>query len=239
MARQVILAIDEGTTNSKAVLVARNGTVLSDGSYPVESHYPNPTWVEQDANQIWSSTVAAITACLNSGPAIEIGAVGISNQRESVLAWDRTTGEPLGPAITWQCRRTASACEALRAAGYEKPVIAKTGLPLDPMFPATKIRWLLDNHCHGKAPGSICIGTIDSWLIWKLTGGAIHATDASNAARTQLCNLESGDWDTELCDLFGIDPALLPVIHDSSCVLGQSKGVNGVPDGTPIASIHA
>ncbi len=236
MARKVILAIDEGTTNAKAVLVGRDGHVLSDGSSPVESYYPMSTWVEQDACQIWSSTVAAIAACLKNGPASEISAVGISNQRESVLAWHRTTGEPLGPVITWQCRRTAPACDVLRKAGYEQLIIANSGLPIDPLFPATKIKWLLDNHCQGEALGNICIGTIDSWLIWKLTGGAIHATDASNASRTQLCNLETGDWDTELCELFGVDPAVLPIIHDSSCLFGKIRGLKGVPDGTPVAS---
>ena len=236
MTCQAILSIDEGTTNSKAVLVSESGEVLSSGSCPVETHHPKPGWVEQEADQIWSSSIAAITNCLEGHPSIEIRAIGISNQRESVLAWSRTTGKPLGPVITWQCRRTAPACDALRVAGHENEVIAKTGLPVDPLFPSTKIRWLLDNHCQGEAIGNICFGTVDSWLIWKLTGGTIHATDASNAARTQLYNIGSGEWDTGLCELFGIDPALLPAVYDSSCTFGKTRDTARLPDGIPIAS---
>lgn len=236
MASQAILAVDEGTTNSKAALVSESGGILSGGSCPVETRHPMPGWVEQDAEQIWSSTVAAINCCLEKLPDTEIRAIGISNQRESVLAWSRTTGEPLGPLITWQCRRTAPACDALRAAGHEDEVTARTGLPIDPLFPATKIRWLLDNHCQHEAIANICMGTVDSWLIWKLTGGAIHATDASNAARTQLYNIGSGEWDAHLCDLFGIDPELLPAVHDSSCIFGNTRDVSGLPDGIPVAS---
>ena len=236
MAVRSILAIDEGTTNSKAVLVSRKGETLSRGACGVETRHPNPGWVEQDASQIWSSTVAAITACLKSAPASEISAIGISNQRESVLAWSRKTGKPLGPVITWQCRRTAPVCDALRVAGHEGVIISKTGLPIDPLFPASKARWLLDNHCQGGAGEDICIGTVDSWLVWNFTGGAIHATDASNAARTQLYNIRTGEWDAELCDLFGIDPAQLPVVLDSSCAFGETRHVDGLPDGIPIAS---
>ena len=236
MACRTILAIDEGTTNSKAVLVSGSGEVLSGGACSVETRHPKPGWVEQNADRIWSSTVAAIAACLKSAPASEVSAVGISNQRESVLAWSRTTGKPLGPVITWQCRRTAPACDALRNAGHEDVVINKTGLPLDPLFPASKARWLLDNHCQGEAGEDICIGTVDSWLVWKFTGGAIHATDASNAARTQLYNIRTGEWDAELCDLFGIDSARLPVVLDSSCAFGETRDVDGLPDGIPIAS---
>ncbi|MDE2914043.1 MAG: FGGY-family carbohydrate kinase [Paracoccaceae bacterium] len=236
MAVRSILAIDEGTTNSKAVLVSTRGEVLSRGACSVETRHPKPGWVEQDASQIWSSTVSAIAACLKSAPASEVSAVGISNQRESVLAWSRTTGKPLGPVITWQCRRTAPACDALRNAGHEDVIISKTGLPLDPLFSASKARWLLDNHCQCEAGADICIGTVDSWLVWNFTGGAIHATDASNAARTQLYNIKTGEWDAELCDLFGIDPAWLPVVLDSSCAFGETRHVDGLPDGIPIAS---
>ncbi len=236
MAGRTVLAIDEGTTNSKAVLVSDDGSILSSGSCPVETLHPSPGWVEQDAGKIWSSTVAAIASCLGNRPDAEISAVGISNQRESVLAWSRATGEPLGPVITWQCRRTSAACEALRVAGHEGAVMARTGLPLDPLFPATKARWLLENHCRRQPEGDICIGTVDSWLIWKLTGGAVHATDASNAARTQLYDIRSGEWDRELCDLFGVDPSLLPAVRDSSCLFGRTRSVDGLPEGIPVAS---
>ena len=236
MASPAILAIDEGTTNAKAVLVSDSGRVLSAESRAVENRYPMPGWVEQDATEIWSSAVAAVNGCLKKRPGIEIRAIGISNQRESVLAWNRTTGEPLGPAITWQCRRTAPACDALRAAGHENEVTARTGLPIDPLFPATKIRWLLDNCCQDEAIANICIGTVDSWLIWKLTGRAIHATDASNASRTQLYDIRNGEWDAGLCDLFGIAAEILPAVRDSSCVFGKTKDFAGLPDGIPVAS---
>ena len=236
MVGQAILAIDEGTTNAKAVLVSARGQILSNGSCPVDIRHPKPGWVEQNAEQIWSSTMAAIADCRKDHPDIGIRAIGISNQRESVLAWHRRTGEPLGPVITWQCRRTALACDSLRDAGVEDRIIAATGLPIDPLFPSGKIRWLLDNCCQGESASDICIGTVDSWLIWKLTGGAVHATDASNAARTQLFNIGSGKWDADLCDLFGVDPGLLPDVRDSSCLFGRTRGAAGLPDGLPIAS---
>lgn len=234
MKRDVILAIDEGTTNSKAVLVNEIGEIIASGSAPVPIEHPKSGWVQQDAIEIWSATKEAISACLDKAPNAQIVALGISNQRESVLIWDRVTGAPLGPVITWQCRRTAAACDALRQAGHEPDVIAKTGLPLDPMFPPTKIAWLLENH--GKGTSDICIGTVDSWLIWKLTGGRTHATDRSNAARTQLFNLADNRWDEELCDLFGIDIFSLPEVCDSAHLFGKTQGVNVLPDGISIAS---
>ena len=236
MAQRAILAIDEGTTNSKAVLVSREGVILSGALHPVKTQHPAPGWVEQDANRIWSSTVAAIKGCLKSHRDVEITAIGISNQRESALAWSRKTGEPLGPVITWQCRRTVGVCDRLQAAGHEDVVIAKTGLPLDPLFSATKFSWLLENACQHEATGNICLGTVDSWLIWKLTGGAVHATDASNAARTQLYDIRSGKWDFDLCNLFHIDPALLPEIFDSSGIFGVTRNVDGLPASIPVAA---
>ena len=236
MTHRAILAIDEGTTNAKAVLIREDGAILAGGTCPVETRHPRPGWVEQEADRIWSSTVAAIATCLKNAPEAEIVAIGISNQRESILAWNRHTCEPLGPVITWQCRRTSAACDALRAAGHEAAVIAKTGLPIDPLFPATKVRWLLENHCRGIAPECIRIGTVDAWLIWNLTGGRMHATDASNAARTLLYDIGTGEWDEQLCGLFGVDRALLPEVHDSSHVFGETLGVGGLPDGIPVAS---
>lgn len=234
MGRRAILAIDEGTTNSKAVLVAETGDIIASGASPVPTLHPQSGWVQQDANEIWRATQAAIAACLEKAPDAEITALGISNQRESILIWDRKTGAPLGPVITWQCRRTSSACEALRAAGHETDVIARTGLPLDPLFPPTKAAWLLQHH--GQDSSDICIGTVDSWLIWKFSGGAVHATDRSNAARTQLFNLADGAWDTTLCELFGIDPAMLPKVCDSAIVFGTTKDTGVLPDGIAIAS---
>ncbi|RPE62908.1 glycerol kinase [Pacificibacter maritimus] len=234
MADQAILAIDEGTTNSKAVLVSQAGQIISSGSAPVPIEHPQAGWVQQDAEQIWIATQKAIAACLAKAPDTQITALGISNQRESILIWDRVTGAPLGPVISWQCRRTAAQCEALKAAGHEADVIAKTGLPLDPMFPATKAAWLVQNHAAPQT--DVCIGTVDSWLIWKLSGHQVHATDSSNAARTQLFNLVDQKWDDALCDLFGVDMSILPKVHDSSHIFGVTKGVQGLPDGIPIAS---
>lgn len=234
MVRDVILAIDEGTTNSKAVLVTHSGEIVATGSAPVPIEHPKPGWVQQDAMAIWSATKMAISACIAQTHGARITALGISNQRESVLIWDRKTGTPLGPVLTWQCRRTASECEALKAAGHGQDVIARTGLPIDPLFPPTKIAWLLANH--GTGADKICVGTVDSWLIWQLSGGQVHATDRSNAARTQLFNLSDGRWDSRLCDLFGVDPAYLPEVQDSACVFGKTNKVDVLPDGIPIAS---
>lgn len=234
MARQAILAIDEGTTNAKAILVSQGGEIIASGTSPVPIEYPRSGWVQQDANAIWHATQEAMAACIASQPDTQIVAIGISNQRESILIWDRKTGEALGPVITWQCRRTAEACNALKAAGHETDVIARTGLPLDPLFPPTKVAWLLENH--GNASSEICIGTVDSWLIWKLSGGTVHATDRSNAARTQLFNLAEGRWDSRLCGIFGIDPAALPEVHDSSYIFAKTKNIDAVPGDIPIAS---
>ena len=234
MARRVVLAIDEGTTNSKAVLVTQTGEIIASGAAPVPIEYPRSGWVQQDAGAIWQATLNAIAACLDAAPEVEIVALGISNQRESIMIWDRQTGLPLGPVISWQCRRTAAECEALREAGHEPLVIARTGLPLDPMFPATKAAWLLRHH--GADAADICIGTVDSWLIWKLTGGKVHATDRSNAARTQLFDLAKGRWDAELCALFGVDPTMLPRVRDSSGLFGETEAAGALPGGIPIAS---
>jgi len=232
--QSVILAIDEGTTNAKAVVVDQKGTIISTGFAAVPIKHSQSGWVEQDADEIWLATQKAITSCIEDVSKISIKGLGISNQRESVLIWDRKTGKPLGPVITWQCRRTAAACETLKKAGYEPMVIAKTGLPLDPMFPATKVTWLIENY--GGNVTDICIGTVDSWLIWKFSGGTLHATDRSNASRTQLFNLIQNQWDQELCELFSIDPTCLPEVHDSSHNFALTLGASVVPDGVPIAS---
>lgn len=235
MAERVVLAVDQGTTNSKAILVAADGRVLARGASPVAIEHPRSGWVQQDGAQIWQSIRDAIAACLAEAGDVEVAAIGISNQRESVVAWDRTTGRPAGPVVTWQCRRTAAACDRLREEGHEDKILALTGLPLDPLFPATKIRWLMDNLPPDQDPDGLCIGTVDSWLIWNFTGGAVHACDRSNAARTQLFNLARSEWDGELCDLFGVSPALLPEVRDSSCVFGRTTKLDELPDGIPVA----
>lgn len=236
MSRRAILAVDQGTTNSKAILVDEAGTILASGAASVQTRHPQSGWVEQDAGQIWSSIIAAIKACRDAASDVEIAAIGISNQRESVLAWDRASGEPLGPVITWQCRRTARRCNELKNAGHEEAVIARTGLPLDPLFPATKLAWLLE-HCAGdRNPADICLGTVDSWLIWNFTGGAVHATDASNASRTQLFNIGEGCWDDALADLFGVSSTLMPEVRSSASIFGTTKDVAGLRDGLPVAA---
>lgn len=236
MAQPVVLAVDEGTTNCKAVLVSQDGSIIASGSEQVGIRHPQPGWVEQNAEQIWVSTVSAIKNCLSQTDAFEIVALGISNQRESILIWDRNTGKALGPVITWQCRRTADTCEELKGEGREDDVLARTGLPLDPLFPATKVAWLLKNHGAQTEPKNICVGTVDSWLIWKFSGGAQHATDRSNAARTQLYNLANLEWDRSLCALFGVPHQMLPEVRDSSSDFGTTKDVPGLVDGIQIAS---
>ncbi|SEI10498.1 glycerol kinase [Rhizobium tibeticum] len=228
---RAILAIDQGTTNSKAVLVCEKGEVVARGSAPVGISYPKPGWVEQDPRRLYASVCEAIDTCLKAVPDVTIEAVAISNQRESVTAWDADTGEALGPVLSWQCRRTAADCARLLAEGRLDRVQALTGLPLDPMFPGSKFRWLLDRMPAGR---SVRLGTIDSWLVHCLTGGSRHACDASNAARSQLFDLQEQRWSEELGEIFGVDTALLPEVLDSSADFGVTQGLPGVPDGTPI-----
>ncbi|MEQ1956474.1 FGGY-family carbohydrate kinase [Mesorhizobium sp. CN2-181] len=227
-----ILAIDQGTTNTKAVLVAPSGEIVARGSSPVGIEYPQPGWVEQNPLRIWESVLEAIAACLDAAPGTEILAVALSNQRESVTVWDEN-GEPLGPVISWQCRRTAETCAELAAAGLGPWVQALTGLPLDPMFPGLKMRWLLDRVPSGCSPR---LGTVDAWLLHCFTGGAVHACDTSNAARSQLFDIRRQVWSEELCAVFGVPIAALPEVHDSASRFGATLGVRGIRDGVPICS---
>lgn len=230
---QAILAIDQGTTNSKAILVSTDGEILARGSSPVGIAFPQPGWVEQDPMRLWLSVCEAIQNCLASRPDIAVEGIAISNQRESVTMWDGETGEPLGPVISWQCRRTATDCAQLIAEGRQAFVQSITGLPLDPMFPGSKMRWLLERVPPGR---NVRLGTIDSWLIHRLTGGRNHACDASNAARSQLFDLRAQQWSDDLCDLFRVRKQALPRVFDSAADFGTTKGVPGIPDGTPIRS---
>jgi glycerol kinase len=226
-----ILAIDQGTTNSKAVLVSADGRILARGASPVGIEHPRPGWVEQDPLRIWQSVREATAACLAAGPQVDILAIALSNQRESVTIWDAATGEPLGPVVSWQCRRTAPDCAALVAAGHAAEVETLTGLPIDPMFPGPKMRWLLDRAPAGRA---VRLGTIDAWLLHCLTGGAVHACDASNAARSQLYDLGALRWSETLCALFGVPAGALPEVRDSAGLFGVTRGVPGLRDGIPI-----
>lgn len=228
-----ILAIDQGTTNSKAVMVSTDGEILSRGVSAVGIEHPQPGWVEQSPSRLWESVLEAISACLQSGPDVDIIGIAISNQRESVTMWDAVTGEALGPVVSWQCRRTASACADLVSLGYSERVQAITGLPIDPMFPGPKMRWLLDRAPAGR---NVRLGTIDAWLIHCFTGGTVYACDSANAARSQLYDLKRQTWSDELCDLFGVAKPALPEVQDSSSLFGVTKNIPGLRNGIPIAS---
>jgi glycerol kinase len=221
---QYILVIDEGTTSTRAMLFGFDGKPAATAQRELTQHYPSAGWVEHDAQEIWDRTLAAVREMVAAtGGAERIAAIGITNQRETVVAWDRTSGQPLGNAIVWQDRRTADRCGELREAGHEASAREKTGLLLDPYFSASKMGWMLRHRAEVRAAGErLAFGTIDSWLIWKLTGGAVHATDASNASRTMLMALDGPEWDEELCALFGIDSGTLPAIADCAGEIGRT-----------------
>jgi len=235
-----ILTIDQGTTNTKALLVGADGAVIARASRPVEVTFPKPGWVEQDADAIWQTVTGAIDDCLAQAGGARPDAVAITNQRESVLVWDRVTGVPVGPVVVWQCRRTASHAERLRADGWEPLLARKTGLTIDPLFSATKLHWLLGHVPDGRVravAGELCAGTIDSWVLWRLTGGAVFACDATNASRTQLYDLASGAWDPQLLELFDVPLAVLPDIRPSSGVVGATAACGRLAAGVPIAAL--
>ena len=222
-AERAILVLDEGTTSTRAILYAADGSVLGSAQKELTQYYPNPGWVEHDAAEIWAKTLDCAQAMVaKAGGAEKIAAIGITNQRETVVAWDRQTGEPICPAIVWQDRRTEDRCAELRAGGNEPMVQAKTGLLLDPYFSATKMRWILDHVPSARELGErLAFGTIESWLVFKLTGG-LHITDATNASRTMLLALDGADWDAELLALHGVDRASLPAITDTHGALGTT-----------------
>jgi glycerol kinase len=236
-----LLALDQGTTSSRAIVFDAAGMPVAVAQQEFPQHYPQPGWVEHDPETLWRSQAAvAVEALARAGLAArDIAAIGIANQRETTLLWDRKTGTAVAPAIVWQDRRTADRCAAMRAAGREAAIRGRSGLVLDPYFSATKLAWLLDSQPGLRAralAGELAFGTVDSWLAWKLTGGAAHVTDATNASRTLLFDLASGDWSDELLGEFDIPRALLPRIVDSSGTVGT---VTGVPElaGIPIAAL--
>ena len=237
---KAILAIDEGTTNTKALLVDASGAVVSRVSRQLQQSYPRPGWVEQNPVAIWQSVREAIDECLLSPGEHELAAIAITNQRESVMLWNRQTGQPVGPVVIWQCRRSAPFCEELRARGLEKMLRERTGLTIDPLFSAAKARWLLDNIAGARAKaesGELCLGTMDSWILWNLTGGAVHACDVTNASRTQLFDLRRLKWDEELLSLFDVPAAILPEVKASSGIYGASVGIGQLQNGVPITSL--
>ena len=235
--RSLILAIDQGTTNTKVLLVDASGVVVYRVSQPVGPTFPQPGWVEQDPMALWQSVMDAVDDCLDSAGHPGLVGIAITNQRESVLVWERATGQPVGPMIIWQCRRTAPFCEQLRMAGHEANIHQRTGLTIDPLFSASKIRWLLDHTRDGHeraAHGELCAGTVDSWLLWNLTGGAQHRCDQTNAARTQLLNLHTVQWDQALLEIFGIPEGILPEVLPSSACYGETVPIGSLPGGLPI-----
>jgi glycerol kinase len=242
MSTDLILAIDQGTTGSTCLLVDTSYRVLARATHEFPQHFPQPGWVEHDPEELYASVLHAIVDVLgrSDAPVERIAAIGITNQRETSLVWSRKDGRPLHRALVWQDRRTADACETLKAAGHEPRVRALTGLVLDPYFSATKLAWVLD-HVQGArvraATGELAAGTIDTYLLWRLTGGSVHATEPSNASRTLLWPLEGGGWSDELCELLRVPKHLLPRVQPCAGEFGRTRGVPGLPDGIPICGI--
>jgi glycerol kinase len=234
-----ILSLDQGTTSSRAILFDHDGSVRSVAQKEFTQLFPQPGWVEHDPLEIWASQISVAVEALGRAqiPPADIAAIGITNQRETTILWDRETGAPIANAIVWQDRRTADFCEQLKAAGDGPTIQAKTGLLIDAYFSASKIRWLLHNVPGARAKadaGKLAFGTVDSWLLWKLSGGAAHITDVSNASRTMLFNIHTMEWDDDLLRLFGIPASLLPSVRSSSEVYGHvvpALGIERVPIG--------
>ncbi len=227
-----VLALDQGTTSSRAILFDRGGNVVAKSQHEHRQIFPQPGWVEHDPMEIWNSQLSAAGQVLADAGASagDVAAIGITNQRETVVLWDRKTGEPIYNAIVWQDRRTAEFCDRLKSEGHLKSIQQKTGLVIDAYFSASKLRWLLD-HVPGARDranrGELAFGTIDSWLLWKLTDGNVHATDVTNASRTMLFNIRDLQWDQELLDLLQIPRSLLPSVRSSSEVFGQTRALGG------------
>lgn len=232
-----LLAIDEGTTALTVMLFDENLNVVSTSSQEITQFYPFKGWVEHDADEIYKKVIGCIKECLDKAglKGNDVSAIGITNQRETVVPWDLKSGEPFSKAIVWQCRRTAEMCEKLKKRGYEKEVRKRTGLLIDPYFSATKIKWLLDNGLREKR--NVAFGTIDSWLLYKLTGGEVFGTDVSNASRTMLFNIHKVRWDDELLKIFRVKREMLPDVLTSAGVLGKTKGAGVLPDGVPISGM--
>ncbi|HEX9683396.1 MAG TPA: glycerol kinase GlpK [Acidimicrobiales bacterium] len=232
----VVLALDAGTTGVRTFAVGDDGAPRGFAYRELTQHYPRPGWVEHDASEIWdvmSATIGEVVASLDGEP---VAAIGITNQRETTVVWDRRTGEPRHRAIVWQDRRTADRCRILTDAGHLDTVRTTTGLVLDPYFSGTKLAWLITDG-GVDVDADLAFGTVDSWLLWKLTGGAVHATEPSNASRTLLFDIGTLSWSDEMCDLLGVPTSCLPELLPSSGALGVTSGVDALPDGTPVTGI--
>lgn len=236
-----ILAIDQGTTGSRAVVYDRRGRKIAGAYQEFPQHFPKPGWVEHDPHDLWNSVHASVQKVLAKVPRGSIAAIGITNQRETTIMWDRRTGKPVYNAIVWQCRRTAGRCNSLKARpGIVADVRRRTGLPIDAYFSATKIEWILNNvpGLKGRAAkGQICFGTSDSWILWKLTGGSVHATDFTNASRTMCFNIGRLAWDKKLLAEFDIPEKILPDVKRSSGEFGRTVNIGRLPAGIPISGI--
>ena len=241
MPQPFVLALDQGTTSSRAIVFDRRGRARATAQQEFPQHYPRPGWVEHDPRDLWETTrrVALAAVAEANLDRTQLAAIGLTNQRETTLLWERTTGRPLAPAIVWQDRRTAAACAKLKARGLEPLFRRRTGLVLDPYFSGTKLAWLLD-HVPGArrraGRGELAFGTVDTWLLWHLTGGAVHATDVSNASRTLLLNLRTGDWDDELLRILRIPREVLPEVRPSSGWFGEVTTIPALR-GLPIAGV--
>ncbi len=228
MTKKYVLAIDQGTTSSRAILFNRNAGILGITQQEFKQHFPNPGWVEHDAEEIWDSVVAVVKKLLKT-TAIqpdEIAAIGITNQRETTVIWDKNTGKPIYHAIVWQSRQTSGICDTLIKAGHDKMVRQKTGLLIDAYFSGTKVKWILDNVKGARqkaAKGELLFGTIDTWLVWKLTGGKAHVTDQTNASRTLLYNIHQLKWDNDLLKMLNVPATMLPQVKSSSEIYGESE----------------
>ncbi len=237
-----VISIDQGTTGSTVLVLDEQLAVRGRGYKEFRQIYPQPGWVEHDPEDIWTSVTVALAAALEAAKVTpgELAAIGITNQRETTMIWERATGRPLHNAIVWQDRRTAARCAELKEDGHEVEVRRVTGLTLDPYFSGTKLSWLLE-HLDGSrqraARGELAAGTVDTYLLWRLTGGAVHATDVTNASRTLLLDLHSRQWSPQMLERFGVPSELLPEVRASSGVFGETRGVPGIPDGVPIAGI--
>lgn len=231
---KAILALDQGTTSSRAILFDERARILAVAQREYRQFYPQPGWVEHDAEEIWETQIGVAADAIAKVPGVEIAAIGITNQRETTVLWDRDTGKPLHRAIVWQDRRTAGFCDALRERGLEPLFRERTGLVLDAYFSGTKLRWLLE---HTEANRRAAFGTIDSWLVWRLTNGTAHVTDFTNASRTLLFDIHRGQWDDELLAILGIPRHLLPEVRESSGVVAKTAEGLPIPSGIPIAGI--
>jgi len=237
-----IVAIDQGTTGTTVLVLDTGANVLGRGYKEITQYYPQPGWVEHDPEEIWQSVITAANAAMQAAmiPKSRVKAIGITNQRETVVVWDRATGKPIRKAIVWQCRRTAPMTEKLKEEGREELFTRRTGLLLDPYFSGTKLNWILENTPGARQDaeaGRLAAGTIDSWLIYRLTGGKSHATDVTNASRTLLMDLASHKWDAELCEILDVPMKMLPEILACDALFGETSGVSCFLDGVPVAGV--